>query len=212
MEIGNCELRIMKNIGIYSGSFDPVHDGHIEFAKKAIDSCPLDKVYFLVEPRPRDKQGVKAFSHRSEMVRLSVKNEPKMGLLLVDQQRFTPTSTLPILAKRFEGAELYMLMGDDVLGHFAGVRWPDVEKLMNGVTFAVGLRKLTQKEAKSRINTINETTGLKMNCRIFGVRAGEISSRKIKKDFKDGNEPKGLNREVRNYIAKNHLYVSHIVD
>ncbi|MCA9332160.1 adenylyltransferase/cytidyltransferase family protein, partial [Candidatus Saccharibacteria bacterium] len=50
----------MKKVGIYAGSFDPIHKGHIALAEQAIQQCGQDKVFFMVEPRPRRKQGVKA--------------------------------------------------------------------------------------------------------------------------------------------------------
>ncbi|MBI1857228.1 adenylyltransferase/cytidyltransferase family protein [Candidatus Saccharibacteria bacterium] len=117
-----------SRIGIYSGTFDPVHDGHIAFANAALKQCNLDKIFFLVEPRPRRKQGVKAFEHRTEMVRLAIKNEHSLGSIVLNQQRFTPADTLPLLTERFKGADLYMLIGDDMLDHLAG--WPHVECLL----------------------------------------------------------------------------------
>ncbi|MBI3337871.1 adenylyltransferase/cytidyltransferase family protein [Candidatus Saccharibacteria bacterium] len=120
-----------SRIGIYSGTFDPVHDGHIAFANAALKQCNLDKIFFLVEPRPRRKQGVKAFEHRTEMVRLAIKNEHSLGSIVLNQQRFTPADTLPLLTERFKGADLYMLIGDDMLDHLAG--WPHVECLLQSV-------------------------------------------------------------------------------
>ena len=66
-------------VGIYPGAFDPVHKGHIAFALAAITAHQLDKVFFLPEPSPRHKQGVKALDHRVEMVRLATANDPRIG-------------------------------------------------------------------------------------------------------------------------------------
>src|SRR5688572_27140829 len=105
-------------IGIYSGTFDPIHLGHVAFAKEALKQCGLEKVYFLVEPRPRRKQGVKALEHRQAMVELAIAKEPALGSIILDHARFSVRQTLPVLQARFEGSEIVFLMGDDMLAHF----------------------------------------------------------------------------------------------
>jgi nicotinate-nucleotide adenylyltransferase len=194
----------MKRVGIYSGTFDPVHEGHVAFAREAIRQCGLDKVFFLVEPRPRRKQGVKALEHRAEMVHLAIKNEPKFGSIVLEQQRFTPVDTLPVLQERFKGTELYMLMGDDWLAHFVG--WPHVEQLMSQIRFAVGLRNQTEKEVIKRLDLIQKIRGQTMNYKLFQVSSPEFSSSRIRQAIKKGKEPIGLMAEVQVYIRKQGLY------
>src|SRR3989344_87150 len=142
----------MKKVGIFSGSFDPVHDGHISFANEAIKKCGLDKVFFLIEPRPRRKQGVKAFEHRVAMIQLALKNQPKLGTLILEQARFSVSETLPRLRERFKDAQLYMLVGEDVLMHM--VNWPNVDELINSVHFVIGTRKLSPSDLVQHISTL----------------------------------------------------------
>lgn len=196
----------MKKVGIYSGTFDPVHDGHLAFAREAIERCGLDKVFFLPEPRPRRKQGVKAFEHRAEMVRLATKHEPKLGSIVLEQQRFTPAETLPILQERFKGAELYMLMGDDWLAHFAD--WPHVEELVSRIRFAVGVRQHPRTEVERRIKIIQKTRGLAMRYKLFDVPKAEFSSTEIKRQIKSGKKPEGLPPKVLGYIREQGLYAA----
>lgn len=195
----------MKKIGIYSGTFDPVHEGHLAFARAAVEKCGLDKVFFLVEPRPRRKQGVKALEHRSEMVRLAVEHEPKFGSILLEQQRFTATDTLPVLQRRFAGAELHMLMGDDMLAHFA--EWPHVEELISGIRFVIGVRNLTAAEVKRRIGIVQKTRGgLTMSYQLFQAPAAGYSSSLIRRQIKSGKQPDGLSEQVFTYIRARGLY------
>ena len=49
----------MARIGIYAGTFDPVHAGHVAFALQSLEAAKLDRVYFLPERRPRGKRQVK---------------------------------------------------------------------------------------------------------------------------------------------------------
>ncbi|HEU5121705.1 MAG TPA: adenylyltransferase/cytidyltransferase family protein, partial [Candidatus Saccharimonadales bacterium] len=61
----------MRRIGIYSGTFDPVHYGHIAFAASAIRACNLDEVVFLPEPQPRYKAGVTDIAHRLALLTMA---------------------------------------------------------------------------------------------------------------------------------------------
>src|SRR5687768_15392849 len=98
----------LKKVGIYAGTFDPVHEGHLAFAREAAAQYGLDKVFFLVEPNPRRKQGVKALEHRNEMVQLAIRSEKLFASILLEQHRFTVTETMPVLRSRFKNSELYM--------------------------------------------------------------------------------------------------------
>ncbi len=195
----------MKKIGIYSGTFDPVHNGHITFAEEAIRQCNLSKVFLMVEPRPRRKQGVKAFEHRTSMAKLAIKGNSKLGLITIDQERFSTRETLPYLMARFEGAQLYMLMGDDMLNHLAD--WPDIGELIGSVYFIIGVRKKTQGEVENTIRNIEKARGFKIKYELFVPSAAEYSSSKIKTAIKKHKDHTGLDQRVSDYIRAHNLYV-----
>jgi nicotinate-nucleotide adenylyltransferase len=48
----------MKKIGIFAGTFDPIHEGHVAFAQAVLADLSLDKIYFLPERQPRRKTNV----------------------------------------------------------------------------------------------------------------------------------------------------------
>ena len=194
----------MKKVGIFSGTFDPVHEGHLTFAREAMTQCELDKVFFLVEPRPRRKQGVKAFEHRNAMVRIAIRHDAVLGSIVLEQQRFTAAETLPVLKQRFRGAELHMLMGDDWLSHFAD--WPHVEDLVRDVWFVVGLRRYDRQEVEHRLGTIQRTRGLAMRYQLFRPSHTEFSSQAIRRSLRQGDHPAGLPPGVPEYIAQHGLY------
>lgn len=196
----------MKKVGIYSGTFDPVHEGHVGFATAALEQCSLDKVFFLVEPRPRRKQGVKALEHRNAMVELAIKSHKKLGNIRLEQQRFTTVDTLPVLQERFKGAELFMLMGDDMLAHFAD--WPHVEQLAESITFIIGVRKYTKAEVERLVSIIQKTRGFVLRHQLFQAPEADCASSKIRLRIKRGQTPDGLHPDVLRYIAKNGLYAS----
>jgi nicotinate-nucleotide adenylyltransferase len=194
----------MRRIGFYAGSFDPVHEGHITFAKEAASKFELEKIFFLVEPRPRRKQGVKALEHRQEMVRIALANEKHLGTALIDQRRYSVSSTLPLLQARFKGAQLHMLMGDDVVMRLAD--WPDIDELLQNVCFVVGLRTRKKKEVEDAILKLQKTRNISINFRIFQAHHSEHSSRNIRRSIKQGIKPSGLPDTVYAYIMEQHLY------
>lgn len=194
----------MKRVGIYSGTFDPVHDGHIAFAKAALEECNLDKVFLLVEPRPRRKQGVKAFDHRFKMVQMAVEHERKLGTIRLEQARFTLRDTLPVLAARFKDTQLVMLIGDDMLDHIS--EWPDVDELISSVHFVVAARTRNMNEVEQILKMLLDTKGLKINYEVFVPPKTEHSSTSIKRAIKEGAYKQGLNPSVYRYVSDENLY------
>ena len=193
----------MKRVGIFSGTFDPVHNGHIEFAKQALGECQLDKVYFLVEPSPRRKQGVRAMEHRIQMVQLAIRDNSKLGIVILDEQQFSVEKTLPALLNRFKGAELSILFGDDVLNHLTN--WPDIDKLLKTVSFIVGARG-NIKEVEEHIKQIKKTRGTSFNYSIFLSSLSRASSSSVRLSLRRGYRSRNLHPAVQQYIENHGLY------
>lgn len=196
-------------IGIYAGSFDPIHNGHLAFAELAIKSG-MDKVMFLVEPRPRRKQGVRALEHRIAMVQLAVKNNPKYGVIILEQARFTPQDTVPVLQARFKGAELYMMLGDDVLDHLVAyiAGWPNIDHLANDMIFVVAARNKKAADIKASFTTLQKISGCKFRYQIIADKLPDISSTKIRPALRKGLQPEGIPQKVWDYIQSHQLYSS----
>ncbi len=195
----------MKRIGIFSGTFDPIHSGHVAFAKEAQKTCRLDRIFFLIEPRPRRKQGVKGFEHRLKMVQLALKDEPALGVIQLEHARFDAERTLPLLQERFKGSQLYMLMGDDMLlTHFIG--WPHIEGLISSVHFIIGARGSTQSELAKHVRQIEHTKGLKFNYSVITTIKTEVSSVSVRRQLRKGLDCPDIHPAVARYIARHRLY------
>lgn len=194
----------MQKIGIYSGTFDPIHEGHLSFAREAVKSQGLEKVFFMVEPSPRRKQGVKAFEHRARMVQLATADNPKFGSIILDQERFTTADTLPVLLERFRGAELCMLMGDDMVARLAA--WPRVEELLKNVSFIIGSRRLEPSELERHIGNITRANGAKMRSATIQAPRPDIASSNVKQALKQGKQSADLPPPVGDYIKSTGLY------
>jgi nicotinate-nucleotide adenylyltransferase len=194
----------VQKIGIFSGAFDPIHDGHIAFAEEAIDQAGLNKVFFLIEPRPRHKQGVKALEHRVEMVRLAIAHQPRLGLILLDQPRFNVHETWPQLQARFAGTSLAMLMGEDVFARLS--HWPHVDELITNVTFVVGVRSGSRTELQEHLHTIERVRHVRLEWRMFQPSQSMHTSTRVRAALRKGIAPKGVDPAVLSYIKAHGLY------
>ena len=184
-------------IGIFSGTFDPVHRGHIAFALAALKQAALDKVVLLPERSPRGKLGVSDFAHRVKMLRLAVRPHRKVSLLTLDEDRFTTEHTLPVLQKRFAGAELVLLLGSDVVRTF-GFRWPQLDKLLTSVSLAISLRA---GESEADMRLFLESLGKPVRATIVAGPHAHVSATEVRSGNLQGIEP-----IVREYIEQNALY------
>lgn len=142
----------MKKVGLYSGTFDPLHEGHIAFATAAQKACGLEKIVFLPEAEPRNKPHANGIDARVAAMQRALSGT---GFEVYEAQsrQFTISQTLPELEKEFTGAELVFLIGSDVALHVTD--WPDVKALVSRYTLVVGMRKDdTEVRVKQALDTI----------------------------------------------------------
>lgn len=195
----------MHRIGIYPAAFDPVHSGHIAFARAAMETFSLDKVYFLPEPQPRHKQGVKAFMHRINMVHLAVANIPEFGVVSLDTQDFDIRYVWPTITSRFLGSDLYMLLGNTPVRRLAA--WPHTTEFgRQAPTFIIADR--SKEPMAPVIDELIRTKKLDLPYRILPPSYETHSNSYIRSQLKAGKQPKAVPFEVYEYIQRNGLYRS----
>lgn len=127
-----------KKIGIYPGTFDPVHEGHIAFAMAAQQAHKLDEIVFLPEAQPRNKPRASNIKHRLAMLNHAISPHTGFSSLVLDEPSFTVASTLPLLQRLFPAADLTLLVGSDVATTLP--YWPKVNTLLSAMHITVGLR------------------------------------------------------------------------
>lgn len=194
----------MSRIGIYSGSFDPVHKGHISFALSALNDARLDAVYFVVESLPRHKPGITHYAHRVAMLKLATRAHPNLYVLELPDKRFSVASTLPRLQTTFKGDMLCMLLGSDVLVHLAS--WPLAEELLTHVGLVVGLRSSTSIDHALSLATAMPKPLKELH--IIESLEPTMASRQIRQSFRSGHSSQAVLPSVTAYIKKHWLYVS----
>lgn len=123
-----------SRVGILGGTFDPVHRGHLEIARRAMDEAALQRVIFIPAGQPRLKPGEPSASpqQRLEMLRLAVNGETGFEVSDVELHRTGPTltvETLRELRKELgDGVELCFILGLDVLARFD--QWLEPERVV----------------------------------------------------------------------------------
>jgi len=109
----------MQRIGIMGGSFNPIHCGHLNLARTALDAGLVDRVLLLPSGNPPHKrEGLIDKTHRLNMVTLAVEGEARMEVCReeVDREGVIYTvDTLKILGERMPDARFYYLIGADTL-------------------------------------------------------------------------------------------------
>ncbi len=108
-------------IGLYGGSFDPIHFGHLISARSIAEHLHLDRMILLISPRPPHKTGIRQTDaqHRLEMARLAVENEPLLEVSDAELKRDGPSYSIDTIEafQRDLGpdATLYWVIGADSL-------------------------------------------------------------------------------------------------
>jgi nicotinate-nucleotide adenylyltransferase len=211
--------------GLFGGTFDPIHIGHLRCAEEMMELFDLNRIIFVPASRPPHKLNaeITPFHHREQMIRLATERNPAFSVSDVEKRRggisYSVETVEYLLDKyRLENLELYFILGQDA---FHAIRtWRDWERLLMLCNFAVmtrpgyvnqGMETILTPQLASRF-TYDE--GIKGFCGDTGhviyfreVTFLDISSSGIRRRVKEG---KGINYlvtdDVRHYIAKNGLY------
>lgn len=202
----------MKRIGILGGTFDPIHNGHIDLAEDAREQAGLEKVILIparLQPFKLDKR-VTAGKHRLEMARLAVSS--KKGLEVSDyemrQDRISYTyKTLRAMAEE-EHLEtsscLYFITGTDAFLKVS--TWNHAEEMLRTYSFAVGsrpgYRDAELDQCIEHLKTVYNTDIVKIQNRKRDISATEIRHR-----LESGKSLSGLvPAAVERYIEEHGLY------
>ncbi|MDQ3123880.1 MAG: adenylyltransferase/cytidyltransferase family protein [bacterium] len=197
----------MSKTGIFSGTFDPVHAGHITFALKALERADLDQVVFIPESLPRRKDGVTHYAHRLRMLELALKPYTKLKILELPDKQFSVQKTLPRLKKLYPKDELYMLMGSDMVDLLisprAAEQWPDLKRLLTTMKLIVAVRgKRIKEEHRQKIDMLSP------GAITLASDKPLMSSRNIRESLMRGRASRDVLPSINKYIKENWLYAS----
>lgn len=193
-----------KRIGILSGTFDPVHKGHIALALHAIEQVGLGAVYFMPEASPRRKEGMTHYAHRMALLQIAIRPYKKLHILEVPDKQFSVTKTMPRLKMMFKQDHLFLIIGSDAVVYLADAKqWPNAELLLRDFGIIVGLRNEdTGEDVKKQLEP------LVSELHIIATDKKHASSSKIRIAIASNDQHEDSIGSTKHYISKNWLYTA----
>lgn len=192
------------NLGIFGGTFDPPHLGHLIVAASVQEQLALEIVLFVpVSLAPHKPDGTFASSsHRLKMVQLAVNGNPRFRVSDVEVRRGGTSytiDTLHTLRSLYPADKLFLIIGTDNLQIFRS--WKEPEEVLKASSVVV-----INRHGFDRSATENEIAN---RVRFIQVPAVEISGTDIRERIRTGRSVRYLVPDsVRAYIEENHLYRS----
>jgi len=191
----------MRRVGLFGGSFDPVHNAHVALAKVALDQLHLDEVRWIPAGQPWQKTRVlTSGADREAMVRLAIAGEPRFTLDRIELRRRGVTFTLDTvreLAAAEPGSEWFLILGQD---QYATLHtWRDWRELVALVTLAIANRPDAEPTVNSHI--------AKVPHQMVSLPMMDVSSTEVRRRVAAGESIAGLVPDaVASYIERRHLY------
>lgn len=188
----------MEKIGLFGGSFDPVHDGHVHIAHAAIEAAGLDSLVFIpCRQSPHKIRSTQASAEqRLEMLQLALADWPAVSIDDLELTRPAPSyswQTVLTYRERFPTAQLFWLLGTDQW--LALPRWARPDVLAQELTFIVCQRGDA---------SLPTHEGFAPPIVIRGDHPASATI--IRNDIRSGESPRWLNPKVAALIAGDEIY------
>jgi nicotinate-nucleotide adenylyltransferase len=190
-------------VGLFGGSFDPVHDAHVALAQTALEQLHLDELRWIPVGHPWQKtRRLASAADREAMVRLAIAGEPRFVLDRSELRRRGVSYTLDTvreLAAAAPGDERVLILGQD---QYASLHtWRDWRELLGLVTLAIANRPGAELTVNPQIAQVaHQTVPLPMM---------DISSTEVRRRVAAGEPIAGLVPDpVARYIEQRRLYLA----
>lgn len=129
-------------IGLFGGTFDPIHNGHIQLARQAYEAYQLDRVDFIPSGNSYLKSGVTEAEKRYEMTKAAIEGFDYFQISSVELSRTGPSYTCDTIKdyrEKYPLDELYFLLGEDSIRNLS--KWRNYEEIISNCTLLVAGRK-----------------------------------------------------------------------
>jgi nicotinate-nucleotide adenylyltransferase len=198
-------------IGVFGGTFDPVHFGHLILAEQCREQARLDEVWFVPAPRPPHKaeQELTRFEQRVEMLALALAGNPAFRIDEIEKERTGPSFTVDTLAAfqtRHPGDEFFLLVGSDTLEDLA--HWHDPIGVLRRAGLVVMLRPghalVPAEELRTAVQLADDVP---LPMEVVETPLIDIASRDLRRRAAQGKSLRYfLPRGVEAYIHDKQLY------
>ena len=192
-------------LGVFGGTFDPPHHGHLALAEWARVELKLDRVLFVPAGLPPHKRGtgLSPVAHRVAMTRAAVRGNPAFEVSTIEARRSGPSwtaDTLRAIAAAHPRARLHLLMGADMFATFASWREPDT--IARLAVLVVALRPGTRAPRRA-LRSSPDARGV-----VWLANPGlEVSSRALRARARRGRSLRYLVPDaVARYMERHRLY------
>ncbi|MBN2615251.1 MAG: nicotinate-nucleotide adenylyltransferase [Bacteroidales bacterium] len=189
-----------KKIGLFFGTFNPIHNGHLILASYMSQFTDLDEVWFVVSPQNplKQKKGLLADHHRLALVRLAVEDYPQFQVTDIEFKMPRPSytiDTLTWLSEKYPDKAFVLISGTDVFGQFH--KWKNQDQILEHYGMYVYPRPGYEMGAYENHPKI----------KVFPAPHMEISSSFIRKGIKAKKEMHfWMPEKVYRYIEEMHFY------
>lgn len=186
--------------GLFFGSFNPIHVGHLVLANYMLAFTELKEIWFVVSPHNplKEKASLLAQNHRLQMVRLAVEDHPKMKASNVEFKLPQPSytiNTLTHLQEKYPKRQFALIMGMDNLQTFD--KWKNHEQILKKHKIFV----------YPRLNNSGEKFRGHPSVHITGAPVIEISSSFIRKGIEEKKDVSCfMPDKVAQYVKEMHFY------
>lgn len=204
----------MRKVGLYFGTFNPVHVGHLIIANYMADHTDLDEVWMVVSPQNplKEKKSLLPDYQRLELVRIAIEDNEKLRASDIEFKLPIPSytaKTLAYLKEKHPSNEFALIMGEDNLRTFH--KWYNHEQIIENHQIYVYPRALTIQEKEEMTSTSggseNVFSGHKNVTLCDEVPVMKVSSSFIRKLIEEGKDARYLMTEpVYKYVDEMNFY------
>ncbi len=184
-------------IGIYNGTFNPVHKAHLKICQKLIKKGYVDKIIIIPTEKYWDKESEVSIKKRIAMLKLIATDKITINTKLYHLSK--TYEVLEEIKKLYPTAKLSIIIGADNIIDFA--KWYKYEELLKYNLIIMQRKKINIKKHLNTLNKVNDYKIIKFK--------SAISSSKIRKLLKENKLKKAskyLDKKVYKYILENNLY------
>ena len=192
-------------IGVFGGTFDPVHDGHVKPVAAAAERFGLDRVIWVPARLAPHKQVPPTDArHRVVMIALAAAGRPDWSISFDELDREPPSYTVDTLRRvsaRFLRDELWLLMGTEALAGFG--KWKEPDEILRLARIAAFHR---EPFVGDRLH-VPDVPGMQKRLEVFDGGSFKISATDLRNDLGRGGTAAGrVPAPVAEYITKHRLY------
>ena len=214
-----------KDVAIIGGSFDPVHNGHIEMIKYLVDNYIVDEVLVLpsyYSPH-KDNESISSFNDRINMLNLAIKDIKNTYINTFEEEYYKINNSktytyevLNALKKKYLNMRFHFVVGFDSIKNIN--TWHRYKELLKDYWFYIFDREddefKTIAQKKYYLDNLGKNLGIKFIYELLDTKISNISSTEIREMLKDidqnrNNILKLIDIDVLKYIEENKLYGIH---